>query len=143
MGRPVQAVVDAQAGLVFLRLERRDTGHEIVALKTPPRGSPPPDRGMARPFEEIYRVPAPARTSLVEDPEGGAALAVTRHEEGFTVATLGPVPPVFRPDPPGARAFQPGAIYVSGSVSCDDQVRGAPACASRSSGPDLPRARSR
>jgi hypothetical protein len=118
--RGLHAVVDARAGLVFLRLERRDAGHELVALRTPPRGSPPA-RGAARPFEEAYRVPVPERTSLVEDPEGGAALAVTRHEEGFTVTILGPAPPVFRPDPPGTRAFQPSAVRMSGSVGCDER----------------------
>ncbi len=119
-GRPVQAVVDAHAGLVFLRLERQDGGHEILALKTTPRGAPPPAGGTARPVEEAYRVPAPARTLLVEDPGGGAALAVTRHEQGFAVTTLGHVPPVFSPNPPGERAFQPGAIRLSIWGGCDE-----------------------
>jgi hypothetical protein len=68
----------------------------------------------------LYRAPAPARTLLVEDPAGAAAIVLARHEDGFTVARLGPVPPSFRPDPPHARAFQPNDVQVSVFGGCDE-----------------------
>lgn len=91
----------------------------LACASTSVRGSAPPRDGSARPLSVVYCVAVPARTQLVEDPEGGGAVAIAVHEDGFEVVRLDATPPTFRPEAAAARAGVAYAPKLASQLDCD------------------------
>lgn len=115
---PIEIVVDAE-GLIFLRFNAEDGACKLLGWKTRGRGSARPSDGSAHPIEALFCVAVPARTSLVEDPAGGSAVAIARYDDGFEVVRLGEAPPVFRPEPPGVWVPRKNLPDVTRYKDCD------------------------
>ena len=116
--QPIHTVVDAPAGLVFVRFDATTESY-LLCLETPTAGDAPPRDGHARPVKIRYRVTVPARTQLVEDPARGSVFAIVREEDDVEVIRLDASPPSLRTTPSRFRAPEPYQLNLSCGADCD------------------------
>lgn len=116
--QPIHAVVDAPAGLVFVRFDAATESH-LLCLETPAAGDSLARDGHARPVKIRYRVAVPARTQLVEDPARECVFAIVREEDSVEVIRLGASPPSLHAVPSRLRAPEPDQLSLSCSANCD------------------------
>lgn len=89
---PVAAATSAAARMIYALFRSRSGDRELLGL------SQPDDPARSAELEEVFRVPVPRRTWLLEDPGEGRAGALVKRGDGVVFADLGRDPPTFEAD---------------------------------------------
>jgi hypothetical protein len=89
---PVAVATNPSARMIYALFGSRSGDRELLGL------SQPEDPARSAELCEVFRVPVPRRTWLLEDPGEGRAVAVVKRGDGFVSADLGRDPPTLEAD---------------------------------------------
>ena len=90
---PVAVATNAAARMIFVLFGSASGGRELLGLEQPAEPARLTD------LRQVFRVPAPRWTALVEEPGSGRVVAVVTRDDGVELVDLGRDPPSLRADP--------------------------------------------
>jgi hypothetical protein len=88
----LEAAVDPETSMVFVRFATSDGGSELAGLRA--------QGGSEAALEQIFRITIPQSAWMIQGGPGQGVLMLARAHDGIDVFRLGANPPVFRPGPP-------------------------------------------